>query len=207
MIRIKLHFPTALCCPVKGEVEVGALAMLQGVLVVPFFVELDFLRPGEPVCDGDFLLVVLLLLILLLVGVFLIGDAQIAQQGLKVVAGALWKMIVQKFLQVVALIDFLDLTIRLNVVCCRPQLHHLVPRHAALVVVFWEVVEIEGGLIFQGQKLNRFCISFFVVLDLNFFVSDLDCAFCVIYRAFDRSRVVLFFIKDQLDNRDSVRTF
>ena len=72
--------------------------MLQGVLVVPFFVELDFLRPGELVGDGDFLLVVLLLLILLLVGVFPIGDAQIAQQGLEVVAGALWKMIVQKIL-------------------------------------------------------------------------------------------------------------
>ena len=98
VIRIKLHFPTALCCLVKGQIEVGALAMLQGVLVVPFFVELDFLRPGELVGDGDFLLVVLLLLILLLVGVFPIGDAQIAQQGLEVVAGALWKMIVQKIL-------------------------------------------------------------------------------------------------------------
>lgn len=64
--------------------------MLQGVLVVPFFVELDFLRPGELVGDGDLLLVGLLLPIVLLVGIFLIGDAQIVQQGLKVVAGALW---------------------------------------------------------------------------------------------------------------------
>ena len=207
VIRIKLHFPTALCCLVKGEVEVGSLAMLQGVLVVPFFVELDFLRPGELVGDGDFLLVVFLLLILLLVGVFLIGDLQVVQQGLEVIVKT-W-ILCQKILQVAARIDIINLAI-LDVALCRPQLHHLVPRHAALVVVFGEVVEVEflnQSLIFQ-QRLNRlFSRIFFFALNLNCFVSDFDLTGLIVYRVLDRGCVVLFFIKDQLDNRDNIRAF
>ena len=201
------------CQLVQGQIEVGALAAVESVGIVPLFVEPDALGTAQLVGDGDCLSVVCVVAIIFRVALLRHGDSQIFEEFCK----EFFEVRVFDFFQNVIFSDALrriDYLIICDIVLRRPQFLNRIIRHTAILVVFGEVEEVKflGRLIAYNQRLDGISFrAWCLPLNRNLIVSQRDFVCVVIDNILD----LLIFsrwlstgstcVNNQLHHRDDVR--
>ena len=197
------------CQLVQGQIEVGALAAVESVGIVPLLVELDALGTAQLVGDGNLLIVVDVVAIIFRVALLRHGDSQIFKEFFEGRVFDLFKNF--GFIETQVRIDYLS---SFDIFLSRPQFLNRIIRHTAILVVFGEVEEVKflDRLIAYNQRLDGISFrAWCLPLNRNRLVGQSDSIIFIIDNILD----LLIFsrwhstgficVDNQLYHRDDVR--